>query len=56
MSYLERHRPICTVLQDIRELAEERKDVKTIELCDEAIGYARRMSAKLVEYKNASDN
>lgn len=51
MSYLSRHRPICAVIQEIRELAEKRQDTATITLCDEAVDYARRMSARLVEYK-----
>lgn len=53
MSYLARHRPICSVLQLIREAAEQRGDAATIALCDEAIDYARHMSAKLTEYKAA---
>lgn len=55
-SYLAKHRPICAVLQLIRDIAEERGDEVTVELCDEAITYARRMSAKLVEYKTMYDN
>lgn len=50
-SYLTRHRPICTVLQDIRNLAMIRNDEETMKLCDEATGYAKSMSAKLSEYK-----
>lgn len=50
-SYLSRHRPLCDVLQEIQDAAVVRGDIKTIKLCDEAIDYARRMSAKLVEYK-----
>lgn len=52
-SYLARHRPICTVLQEIRGIAETREDHVTMKLCDEATGYAQRMSAKLTEYKEA---
>lgn len=48
MSYLSRHRPICAVLQEIRELT---KDPEIIKLIDEAISYAQSMSAKLVEYR-----
>lgn len=51
MSYLHRHRPICAVLQEIREAAAARTDYATVALCDEAITYARSMSAKLTEYK-----
>jgi len=54
-SYLARHRPICTVIAEIRALAEQRLDAKTIELCDEATNYAQRMSARLVEY-HAKEN
>lgn len=53
-SYLSRHRPICTVIQEIRELAENnrgRMDSRIIELCDEATDYARRMGNRLMEYK-----
>ena len=50
-SYLKRHRPICDVLNEIKELA-IRWDNKRLEvLCDEAITYAQSMSAKLAEYK-----
>lgn len=52
MSYLHRHRPICAVLQEIREIALYHRDDRTIILCDEAITYARSMSAKLTEYKS----
>ena len=52
-SYLSRHRPICSVLQDIRMLAVLRNDEETMKLCDEAITYAQSMSAKLTEYKEA---
>lgn len=51
-SFLKRHRTICAVLQEIQNLAEERGDMKTITLCIEATDYAKRMSAKLVEYKH----
>lgn len=51
MSYLTRHRPICTVLQDVREIAERQGDDAIVKLCDEAITYARSMSARLTEYK-----
>lgn len=51
MSYLSRHRPICSVIEDIRIRAEYLGDQAIIELCKEAKDYAERMSAKLVEYK-----
>lgn len=52
-SYLARHRPICSVLADIRAAAviDGRDDI--IVLCDEARDYAQRMSRKLQEYKDA---
>jgi len=50
-SYLKRHRPICDVLGEIREIALAHNDPRIVQLCDEGIDYARRMSAKLVEYK-----
>lgn len=53
-SFMARHRTICATLYEIKELAKARGDTKTMELCDEAILYARRMSIKLVEYKKAS--
>lgn len=51
MSFLSRHRTICAVIQEIREAAVVRNDDATVRLCDEAFDYARRMSAKLGEYK-----
>jgi hypothetical protein len=50
MSYITRHRPICAVLQEIRDAT---SDPHTLELLDEAITYARSMSAALVRYKEA---
>lgn len=50
-SYMTRHRPICTVLDDARKLAEKNDDGDMIKLIDEAIDYARRMSKRLMEYK-----
>lgn len=50
-SFLGRHRTICAVLTEIKEL---HSDPYTRHLCDEAILYAERMSAKLVEYKAAT--
>lgn len=52
MSYLSRHRPICAVLQEIREVTQ---DEKVIKLVDEAVDYARRMSDRLMEYKRAEE-
>lgn len=40
------------MLQEIRDRAIERTDAHTVTLCDEALDYARRMSARLVEYKD----
>lgn len=51
MSFLSRHRTICAVLQQMRQLAEQRSDHLTIQLCDEAREYAESMSAALVKYK-----
>jgi hypothetical protein len=51
-SYLARHRPICSVLEEIREIALSQNDTKIVSLCDEAIPYAKRMSNKLQEYKD----
>lgn len=55
-SYLAKHRPICTVLQEIKEIAENMpsssESEKIAVLADEATGYAQRMSAKLQEYKD----
>jgi hypothetical protein len=53
-SFLARHRTICEVLTEIKTIAaqtDEPADGRIIELCDEAIDYAQRMSAKLTEYK-----
>lgn len=52
MSYLARHRTICAVLQQIQDAAVARHDADTVRLCDEAITYARSMSARLVQYKD----
>ena len=51
-SYLKRHRPICAVLQEIGNIAtnDGRQDIMT--LVEEAISYAKRMDAKLVEIRN----
>lgn len=51
-SYLKRHRPICTVLQLIKEAALSKNDTEIAALADEAIDYAQRMSKRLMEYKN----
>lgn len=48
MSYLARHRPICAALQEVRDTT---TDQSIIPIIDEAIGYARRMSARLTEHK-----
>lgn len=54
-SFLGRHRTICAVLTEIKEYAALVTDDPHIPaLCDEAILYAERMSAKLVEYKAAT--
>lgn len=52
MTFLTRHRTICAVIQEIRQMAEHNGDVYMIKLCDEAREYAQSMSAKLVEYRN----
>lgn len=54
-SYHARHRPICEVIQDIRERAELINAPEIIAWCDEAHGYARRMSAKLEEHKRKEE-
>lgn len=54
-SFLARHRTICSVLVEIRDMAHNRKDAHTIALCEEAITYAQRMSSKLVEYKQTTN-
>jgi len=48
-SYMTRHRPICAVLEEIRTIANEQQDNYLVQLADEAITYAKRMDAKLVE-------
>lgn len=50
MSYITRHRPICAVLQQLRDAT---SDPLTLELLDEARSYAESMSAALVRYKEA---
>jgi hypothetical protein len=39
------------VIALIRERAEKINDIETMALCDEATGYAQRMSAKLEEIR-----
>lgn len=51
MSFLTRHRTICDTITEIRELAEKSADKQIVKLCDEALTYARSMSAKLEENK-----
>ncbi len=51
-SYMTRHRPICAVLEEIRTIANEQQDNYLVQLADEAISYAKRMDAKLVEIRN----
>lgn len=51
MTFLDRHRTICAVLLEMRDAAVVRGDVATVALCDEAITYARSMSARLTVYK-----
>lgn len=50
-SYLKRHRPICAVLEEMREYAENAKLTGLLTLIEEAITYAKRMDAKLVEIR-----
>ena len=50
-----RRRHICTVLREIRAIAEAREDHEAVTLCDEALDMARRMSLKLHEYKRATE-
>lgn len=51
MSFLSRHRTICEVLTEIGELAKNDGRHDIIELTEEALTYARAMSAKLTKYK-----
>ena len=53
-SYLSRHRPICSVLDEIREKNAAYDHPNRVEigiLINEAKDYAQRMSARLMEYK-----
>ena len=50
-SYLKRHRPICAVLEEMREYAKNAKLTDLLTLIEEAITYAKRMDAKLVEIR-----
>jgi hypothetical protein len=64
-SFLSRHRTICAVLEEIREVAklglavnpEDRHRIpeRIGELVDEAKDYAQRMSNRLMEYKRAEE-
>jgi hypothetical protein len=51
VNYLSRHRPICSVLMEIRTIAHDIGDERIVKLCDEATEYAQSMSKKLAEYK-----
>ena len=51
-SFLARHRTICAVLEEIKQMAADGNTNGMEQLCDEAITYAQRMSAKLMEYKH----
>ena len=57
MSYMKRHRTICSVLEDISNAATSRGDTATVQLCEEAFTYARSMDKKLTEirYKESQD-
>lgn len=55
MSYLSRHRPICTVIQEIAEIASAHGEERIVELCAEATDYAQRMSARLREVRHLQD-
>lgn len=51
-SYMTRHRPICEVLTEIQNRAQQLPDdYGILKLTEEALDYARRMSARLTEYK-----
>jgi hypothetical protein len=58
-SFLARHRTICAVLAEIKFITKH-PDINCLanidKLCDEAIDYAQRMSAKLVEYSKMNEN
>lgn len=56
MSFLDRHRTICDTLEQARRLAQETEQYEIAKLCEEALDYAKRMSAKLSEYKNGTVN
>lgn len=55
VSFMTRHRTICAVLTEIGEIAAEIDSASTsaqlIDLVNEALDYARRMDAKLVEIR-----
>ena len=61
MSFLLRHRTICATIEEMREVLE--KHYKPTDpsvdplpaLFDEAQDYARRMSARLMEYKKQEE-
>jgi hypothetical protein len=46
------HRPICAVLEEIGNIATSDGRHDILELVEEAIQYAKRMDAKLVEIRN----
>lgn len=54
-SYLKKHRPICSVLEEIKQVAEADGNQYIMQLADEATAYAKSMSAKLAEYKESKE-
>lgn len=52
MTYLSRHRPICAVLAEMKERTD---DEGMLKLINEALDYAQRMSARLIEYKRKEE-
>lgn len=53
-SFLAKHRTICAALAELRTKLVHPRDMEAIEIVDECLTYARAMSAKLTEYKQAA--
>lgn len=54
-AFKHKHRPICDVLEEIKSLCQPLNEVPSpyalIALCDEALGYAKSMQARLQQNK-----
>lgn len=50
------HITICSIIQEMQQLAQQRSDFETVKLCGDAFKHARSMSARLEWYWKQSKN